>query len=233
MKVQHLYLILVLLWGLQVPVFSEYQISPFERPSCEKNELQYGMCFAKNLRKAAAVHHSVQFQDTFNSVTQKAMNYLNTLSPAPSKVVVTDLDETLVDMTGYYEKYGQWTPDTWIKWNQQKHPHIYNKAVLNLLKYAKQKGFSVMFITGRPNKQSMDTLKQVAAIEWDGHFLKPVGDKMKVKSQRYKTEAREMLRKLGYDIVLQIADQPSDFDEGSIEESQGEFLLPNVMYTLY
>ena len=56
---------------------------------------------------------------------------------------------------------------------------------------------------------------------------------MKVKSQRYKTEAREMLRKLGYDIVLQIADQPSDFDEGSIEESQGEFLLPNVMYTLY
>lgn len=229
-------LILFVLFSLAinpVTVVAEEITSGFARPDCAKSELQYGMCFAKDLKKAARIHHQPKFQDAFNTTVKQAQTYLDAIAPAPTKVIITDLDETLVDATGYYAKYGKWTPETWETWHKSKLSKAYNKPVLELLKTAKAKGFSVMFITGRPFKQTVDTVNQLSVLNWDGGFLKPVGDVVKIKSQLYKTEVRNMLRKLGYEIVLQIADQPSDFDDDPIEPTQGEFLLPNVMYRLY
>lgn len=206
------------------------------RPTCTTEELHFGMCFAKNMRQATRTERTPEFKDAFRSVVYEATKALDKIpEPGPKKVVYVDLDETLVNNIGYYEKYGSnWQPDTWMTWiaNPPKNrAKGYHRSVEFLLKKAKTKGFTILFITGRPGNQAAYTYNQTSTIPWDAGFLKPMGG-VKIKSVDYKSDIRKLLRGYGYEIVMQLGDQESDFD-APVLKSEGEYLLPNLMYTIY
>ena len=67
-------------------------------------------------------------------------------------------------------------------------------------KKAKAKGFTILFITGRPGNQAVHTYNQTSTIPWDAGFLKPMGG-VKIKSVDYKSDIRDLLRSYGYEIV--------------------------------
>jgi len=206
------------------------------RPVCTIKELHYGMCFAKNMHQATIQERTSEFKSAFRAVVYQASKALDKIpEPGPKKVLAVDLDETLVNNIGYYEKYGSnWQPETWTKWllappkNRSK---IYHRSVEFLIKKAKDKGLSVMFITGRPGNQALATFQQTSTIPWDAGFLKPMGG-VKIKSVVFKHDLRELLKSYGYEVVMQIGDQESDFDV-PVSRSEGEYLLPNLMYTIY
>lgn len=205
----------------------------FPHPECTKDELHYGMCFAKDMTRAVQEMRSRAFRQGYESIVADASAYLDTLEPSDKKVITVDLDETLIDSSSYYVQYGKFHPDTWLKWLNSKAAGTYHKPLLNLMKKAKAKGFAVMFITGRPAYQAQATWKALSFFDWTGGFLKPFNQEgFKPSSKLYKSEMRKTLQSLGYEVVLNIGDQESDFDL-PIEPEKGEFKLPNVMYKLY
>lgn len=200
------------------------------RPQCQPEQLVYGMCFNPDMAKAASITESPDFTSLFNQTVTRAQAYLDRIEPAPNKVIITDLDETLVNNAAYYSKHQSFSPETWEAWLKDPESQRYHQAVLNLLQDAKERGFSVMFITGRPVEQTADTLAQLPPeIQWDGVFLKPRG--IKLTSTLYKAQVHQMLETLGYEIVLNIGDQPSDIG-GPEPPAENEFLLPNLMYSI-
>jgi predicted secreted acid phosphatase len=201
----------------------------YTRPKCVESQLSYGICMNRQMDVAIKIMDSSAFKQSFNRVVANAQAYLDKIEPSPRKVIITDLDETLVDNRAYYAKHSTFDPETWMAWVASSDEGPYHQGVLEMLKNAKEKGFSLMFITGRPTEQTGETLEQVSEIAWDGVYLKPKG--LSIPSSLYKAQVRQMLTRLGYEIVLNIGDQASDFDMPA-EPEKGEFLLPNIMYTI-
>lgn len=201
-----------------------------QRPHCEKSQIRFGLCFSADMDHAVAVTDSPAFQKEFVNTVQSARKLLEQVSPDPHKVVVTDLDETLVDNQLYYKDNKKLFPVSWTNWIAHSPTGgPFHQEVLNLLQEAKSKGFKVMFITGRGYDVAASTLKQVDVIRWDGGFFRPTD--FPGSSGEYKAQIRKMLTNMGYDIVLNIGDQVSDLDH-STDHTAGNFLLPNVMYTV-
>ncbi len=227
-----LHVLTVLALTSAIPAFGEAcgeLPSKFSRPTCSQDTLQYSLCLNPNLQEAFKTVESPAYKLTFNQVVRQAQAYLEDIAPAPNKVVITDLDETLVSNLGYYKRYQRFAPEHWQSWLRVQTPATYFPAVRQLLLSAKARGFKVMFITGRSAEHATATLHQIPDIPWDGVFFKP--GNTGVSSNQYKIQARQMLRNLGYEIVLNIGDQPSDFDQ-PIDPEAGEFLLPNVIYSI-
>ncbi len=201
----------------------------FERPQCEESELRSGVCISRDMPQALQETQSPEFAKYQATLIQQAQVYLEGLEPSSRKVVIADLDETLVDNADYYKRHGEFQPEAWAAWVAENKNGPYFPEALALLQEAKQRGFSVMFITGRPPELARTTLEQVSAIDWDGQFFKP--SSIRVTSEEYKAQVRQLLRNLGYEIVLNIGDQPSDFDL-PVEAEAGEFLLPNLLYSI-
>lgn len=206
------------------------QVDEFLHPRCTPEQLQYGICVNPRLDEALRLVRSAAYQERLSHIAAQAEKYLDQIEPGPDKVVITDLDETLLDNLAYYQRYGAFQPEFWQAWVESRTgPGPYYQNVRQLVLKAKARGFSVMFITGRPTPQAAATLTQVGDIQWDGIFFKPQG--IRLTSARYKAAVRQMLKDLGYTIVLNIGDQLSDLDP-PVEPEQGEFLLPNVLYSI-
>lgn len=202
----------------------------WQRPVCQKSQTHLGLCFAADMPLAVQITSSAAFQQTRAQVAQQAQAYLDTIEPAPNKVIVTDLDDTVIATEAYYATHPVLDPPTWERWSDETAGRAeLIQPVWDLLKAAKAKGFKVMFITGRPEHMTISTLNQMPTLDWDGIYLKPQG--LSITSTVYKTQVRQMLRNLGYQIVLTLGDQPSDFDL-PVRPTEGEFLLPNLMYAI-
>ncbi len=199
----------------------------FNRPHCQVSELVYGMCFNQHMAEAIQQSKSPAFQEQFDAVVNQAHAYLNTVKPNPRNVIITDLDETLIDNAGYYQHHPAFQPDAWNTWLKENQHQQYHQSVYRLLKDAKAKGFSVMFITGRSISQAGETLAQTKDFTWDGEFYRPSGEPLT--ARQLKSETRALLTRLGYHIVLNIGDQKSDLEHPD-KLGHGEFLLPNILY---
>jgi HAD superfamily, subfamily IIIB (Acid phosphatase) len=196
------------------------------RPVCKTEPGKPFLCLNPDLKTATQIQASKPIQDEFEAVVARAQKYLDTVKPSTDKVLIFDLDDTLVDNTPHYAMP---EPRNFTAWLEHR-PVLYHESVLKLLKNAKQRGFSVMYITGRGAGLSLVTAQQVQDLPWDAAFTRPSGIPFSV--QAYKASIRAMLRGLGYTIVLNIGDQITDHDL-PMDEAKGEFLVPNVMYTVY
>ena len=102
---------------------------------------------------------------------------------------------------------------------------------LALYQFARENNVAVFFITGRPERTREATernLREVGYTEWTKTVLKP--NEMKVSSAAdYKGPVRCELIAQGYNIVVNIGDQPSDLAGGCAEKT---FLLPNPFYRI-
>ncbi len=203
------------------------------RPECREIKIQYdsvGLCMNPNMDKALKLASSKDYQQTVGRIFDNAETYLSRLEGSKSNVVLVDLDETLVNNLPFLSQYKSFDGGDWPAWQNQINPSSYtNTRLVSLLQSAKSRGFSIMFITGRPMRFAEVTVKQLGSFGWDGMYFRPEG-KAIVASQ-YKQKMRDTLKAFGYSIVMNLGDQYSDF-ELPIRSSEGEFILPNVLYSI-
>jgi len=202
------------------------QEETFKRPACAAADMKNFMCYNPQMKAATQLQQSEPVQKAFEATVGRAQKHLDSLKPSADKLVIFDLDDTLIDDIPYY---AQPEPRDFSGWLHQR-PVKYHESVLKLLKTAKARGFSVIYITGRRANYTLPTAEQVQELHWDASYTRPLG--LPLSSEAHKKALRQMLRGIGYTIVLNIGDQVTDHDL-PIDESKGEFLLPNVMYTVY
>lgn len=156
--------------------------------------------------------------------------------------IVLDVDDTSVNTYNYELEVGfNYTPAS-------NSAYIANKnmdavfGMQNLVNWAADQGVTVFWITGRPEAQRADTVRNLAAVGYrptadtDHLYLKnkatppaylPCGSTCT--TIEYKSGTRKHIESLGYNIVGNFGDQYSDLSGGYADKS---FKLPNPMYFL-
>lgn len=138
--------------------------------------------------------------------------------------IVSDIDETVLDNSGYFRKYKDW--DHWDKWlDDACSPAI--KPTAELLAWARKNGIAIFFITGRREKDRMPTIRNLirAGLVYDGLYLRGNNDESNASSM--KSKYRQEIENMGYKIIVCIGDQYSDLAGGHAEDCQK---LPNKIY---
>lgn len=191
-----------------------------------------------NTLKQAVIfyHDSGEYDFDQETVTQRALNYLekrisdnNRLQNKERLAIVFDIDETtLSNYEHLFELHFGIIPQLVLE-EIQKADDPAIKATQRLYQYARQKGLSIFFITGRPEKLRVITeknLKSVGYGKWDGLYMKP-NDYENKSIIPYKSSMRKIIQDMGYTIVVNIGDQFSDLAGGYAESV---YKLPNPYY---
>ena len=105
---------------------------------------------------------------------------------------------------------------------------------LRLFNAARAKGVSVFFITGRDEGERVATVRNLHRAGyrgWTRLTMKPA--KLKVKSAAdFKARERAKIAAMGYTIIANMGDQPSDLAGGNPDDPARQFLLPNPFYRI-
>ncbi len=105
------------------------------------------------------------------------------------------------------------------------------KPTLDLYNFAKKQGVTIFFVTGRHDtvrEATIRNLENAGYHGWKAIFFKP-NDYHQPSVVPYKTHARQIIEKQGYEIVESIGDQWSDLAGGFADNT---FKLPNPYYYL-
>ena len=147
----------------------------------------------------------------------------------PNSTVVFDIDETTLDNYKAIKKIGYgYESKYWDEWlGKAEAPAI--QQVKELYDFLLQKGFKIIFITGKKDYQYNATLKNMKLVgytEFDTIITRNK-DEYKIKSAQYKSQKRKELTDKGYVIAGCVGDQLTD--------CQGEncgivVKLPNYLY---
>ena len=168
----------------------------------------------------------------------KGVKHDQKLTAAPA--VILDVDDTTLN-TYSYEIYSNFA------FNPTTNAAFVNAGIFPavpgmpaLVSHAVQDGYTIFFLTGRPEAQRAGT---IANLTTAGYPV--VSDQLYLKDQvnqpwlsscsptctttQYKSLTRQHIESLGYDIVANFGDQFSDLNGGFADET---FKLPNPMYFL-
>jgi predicted secreted acid phosphatase len=154
--------------------------------------------------------------------------------------VVFDIDDTLLNTYDYEiaEQFGYTSASnaTWI--DAAAFPAVFYMP--QLVSFAYSHGFSVFYITGRPQSQTAATIKDLTSAGYAapqaGHlFLKPAtppsylhcANPSACTTIEYKSGTRRYISSQGYSIVADFGDQYSDLLGG---DAGHQVKLPNPMY---
>jgi predicted secreted acid phosphatase len=102
---------------------------------------------------------------------------------------------------------------------------------LDLYTYARERGVTVLFLTGRRERLRGPTVRNLRAAGYAG----PLRLRMRPNRERpgthdgFKARERRKLERQGFTIVANVGDQRSDLDGGGAERT---FKLPNPMYVI-
>ena len=175
-------------------------------------------------------------------IVTKAKGYLGRMSSTyvdTSKAIVLDVDDTTLS-TYSYEIYSNFA------YNSTSNAAFVNSTVfravphmVSLEKYAEAQGYTVFFITGRPEAQRAGTIANLENegydVESDKLFLKndanPIYSSCAPACSRiqYKSLTRKYIESLGYSIAADLGDQYSDLIGGHTDRT---YKIPNPMYYL-
>ena len=184
-------------------------------------------------------------------IAKSAAGYLGDAkaSKGAKKAILLDVDDTSLN-TYNYEIYSNFA------YNPATNAEFVNKAAFpavfgmpQLAQKAQAKGYTVFFLTGRPESQRAGTEKNLTDVGFpvtttpvggnvDNVFLKDVthpwttcdttGDNA-CSTIEVKSETRKYIESLGYDIKGNFGDQFSDLSGGYADKT---FKVPNPMYYL-
>ncbi|MDQ1743794.1 MAG: hypothetical protein QOE23_2133 [Pseudonocardiales bacterium] len=157
------------------------------------------------------------------------------------KAIVFDVDDTTLN-TYNYEIFSNfaYNPVTNADYvNNARFPEVYGMPAL--AKYASAHGYTIFFITGRPEAQRAGTVTNLAKVG----YTAPDADHLYLKNKdnppaylscgstcttiQYKSGTRAHIESLGYNIVANFGDQYSDLTGGYADRT---FKMPNPMYYL-
>lgn len=199
-------------------------------------------CFAKEPINLASYkdeliryHDSGQYDKDINAVIIQAMDYLkHRLAQADFQgkpAIVLDIDETSISNYPNMVKLNFGGTLDEIRQNEVKGIDPVISPTLKLFRFAKENNVAVFFITGRhefEREATIKNLQQVGYANWDGLILRPHDYEHKPATS-FKTARRKQIEAQGYDIILNIGDQPSDLRGGYADKS---FKLPDPYYLI-
>jgi predicted secreted acid phosphatase len=154
--------------------------------------------------------------------------------------VVFDIDDTLLNTYDYEvaEQFGYTSASNAVWINAAAFPAVFDMP--QLVSYASSHGYSVFYITGRPQSQTAATIKDLTtagyAAPQAGHlFLKPptappylhCADPAACTTTEYKSGTRKYISSKGYSIVADFGDQYSDLVGG---DAGHQVKIPDPMY---
>jgi hypothetical protein len=154
--------------------------------------------------------------------------------------VVFDIDDTLLNTYDYTlaEQFGYTSASNLVWVDDAAFPAVFYMP--QLVGFAASHGFSVFYITGRPQSQTAATIKDLTSAGYAapavGHlFLKPSTPPSYLHcaaaptctTTEYKSGTRKYISSLGYTIAADFGDQYSDLLGG---DAGHQVKLPNPMY---
>ncbi len=169
-------------------------------------------------------------------LAQAARRYHGTGKPA----VVFDIDDTLLNTYDYTlaEQFGYTSASNLVWVDDAAFPAVFYMP--QLVSFAASHGYSVFYITGRPQSQAAATIKDLTSAGYAAPaagtlFLKPPAPPSYLHcaatptctTTEYKSGTREHISSLGYTIVADFGDQYSDLLGG---DAGHQVKLPNPMY---
>jgi predicted secreted acid phosphatase len=154
--------------------------------------------------------------------------------------VVFDIDDTLLSTYDYTlaEQFGYDSASNQVWIDDAAFPAVFYMP--QLVSFAADHGYSIFYITGRPQSQTAATIKDLTSAGYSapaaGHlFLKPSTPPSYLHcaaaptctTTEYKSGTRKYISSLGYTIVADFGDQFSDLLGG---DAGHQVKLPNPMY---
>ena len=154
--------------------------------------------------------------------------------------VVFDIDDTLLNTYDYTlaEQFGYTSASNLIWVDDAAFPAVFHMP--QLVAFAAGHGYSVYYVTGRPQSQTTATIKDLTSAGYAapaaGHlFLKPSTPPSYLHcaaapactTTEYKSGTRKYISSLGYSIVADFGDQYSDLLGG---DAGHQVKIPNPMY---
>lgn len=189
--------------------------------------------------KNSIIHYyeSDEYTTDVNKVIQDAEAYLlkrveaNKKLPHPKKLaMILDIDDTSlnnfnVNLADDFSSKPEYIYQRYLKANS---PAI--SGTLRLYNEALKNSVAIFFISFRPDSVRSYTIKNLHNVGYYGwkELYLPNADEIKQPSSIYKTKIRKMITQAGYEIILNIGDQNSDFEGGYAEHTDK---IPNAMYT--
>ncbi len=176
-------------------------------------------------------YESGKFDRELNNVVDKAIEQFRNISLQDSDAVIFDIDETALSNYKINKEldfgYIQSMWDDWVQ--EAKAPAM--SGVKRLYDYILQKGFRIVFITGRKDFQYNSTYKNLLSAgytKFDTLIVRR-SEENKLTALDYKSRKRVELTERGYKVVGDVGDQNSDL-EGPDHGIQ--IKIPNYMYII-
>ncbi len=192
---------------------------------------------------AAAYKESGAYDRDVASVAEQASDWIGERAPAVSRpALVLDIDETALSNWEIItrDNFGRPIagpcdlaldgPCGWAAWDQLgRDPAIV--PTLSVFEKARALKVTVFFITGRPEDQREATERNLLEAGYGGYetlYTVPNGARFSSATD-FKTPIRAEIERVGYTIIANMGDQPSDLDGGHAERA---FLMPNPFYRI-
>jgi len=190
---------------------------------------------------ALAYHDSGAYDSDLAIVAGEAGRWLARRAPAATRpALVLDIDETalsnweIIKLDDFGRPIdGPCAPESgapcgWAAWDQLgRDPAI--APTLQVFQLARALKIAVFFITGRPEAQREATERNLVAAGYSDYqklYMVPDGAHF-ASAADFKTPIRAEIEQVGYTIVANVGDQPSDLQGGHAEKM---FLLPDPFY---
>jgi predicted secreted acid phosphatase len=190
---------------------------------------------------ARAYHDSGAYQRGLQMVANQCASWIKAQSASAKRpALVLDIDETALSNWEIIKRddfgrpiagpadlasAGPWG---WAAWDQLgRDPAI--EPTLEVFRTARAANVAVFFITGRPENQRAATERNLRAVGYGDYtrlFMVPNGAHF-ASAVDFKTPIRKEIEGLGYTIIANMGDQPSDLLGGHAEK---KFLLPDPFY---
>lgn len=186
-----------------------------------------GFGHKEGLEFAKTPEYKKEFDKAIDSAKLHCVNFIKANPNSLNKAIVSDLDETLLDNRPYFQDVKK--DFTWAdfeKWVfKAKAPNL--PATAEFLKWARDQGFAIIFLTGRPENMRVVTTANLIKnkVAYDGLYMR--GDNDKRPASKFKAEVRKKIESMGYKIVVNIGDQDSDLAGGFALDGEK---LPNKLY---
>ncbi|HAT76472.1 MAG TPA: 5'-nucleotidase, lipoprotein e(P4) family [Flavobacterium sp.] len=214
---------------------------PVSEKSFDSDHLLMATLWFQNSAEAKAM-----FLQTYKYATYSLDKQLETNKSTNKKAIVFDIDETLLDNSPYeaylIEHSELYNPDSWFKWEQNKSAKALPGAV-EFVNYAVSKGVEIFYVSNRKIASYDATVENLVNVGF------PMVDKDHVylrEEESSKESRRQAIIAKGYDILMLVGDNLSDFSDAfelekcenrndvvdSLQSLLGErfIMLPNPMY---
>ena len=160
----------------------------------------------------ANYYESGQYEKELTEIINDAKEKFSKVELVPNSAVVFDIDETTLDNYGAIKQIGYgYEKKYWDEWLEKAEaPAI--PQVKGLYDFLLQKGFKIVFVTGKKDYQYNATLRNMISagyIKFDTTITRSK-DEYKLKSAQYKSQKRNELTQKGYIIAGCIGDQMTD-----------------------